>query len=95
MRSQVNINIIINHHCRSFITTTNAIGQLEGEFTIGCGLTKFNPDFSFHAFNYGVVVLEKAGQALANPDYISALWLGGEKGIKGGYPIHIAYRETK
>jgi len=75
------MNIIINHHCRSVITSTDAIGQLKGKFTIGCGLTRFNPNFSFHAFNYGLVVLEKARQAFANPDYIPALWLGGEKGI--------------
>jgi hypothetical protein len=89
------MNIIINHHCRGFITGTDAIGQLEGKLTIGCGLTRLNPNFPGYAFNYGLAVLKNAGQAFANPDYISALWFSGKKRIKGGYPVHLTYGESE
>ena len=67
----------------------------KGEFAIKGGFAGFYPDFRFNTLDYGLAVLEKAGQAFANPDYIPALRLGREKGIEGSYSVDITHGEAE
>jgi hypothetical protein len=50
------MDIVIYHHRRSFIASSDAIGQLKGEPAIGGSLAGPNPDFFPHAFDDGLGV---------------------------------------
>ena len=73
------MNIIVYHHYRSLIASTNAIGQLKGKSTVWSCFVEADTNLSYNTFRNGLVVFQEAGQALTDSDDISTLRFYGEK----------------